>query len=64
MFFEDAHYAMLAKQQANKAINPDTGELAEYPVLLKSTDGEHWEESCCEEVGRLAQGYPPQHTRN
>ena len=59
IFFQDAHYAMLAKQQANKAINPDTGELAEYPVLLKSTDGEHWEESCCEEVGRLAQGYPP-----
>ena len=54
-FFEKCFHL----QQANKAINPDTGKLAEYSTLLKSSDGEHWEESCCEEVGRLAQGYPP-----
>jgi len=54
-FFHACHLA----HQAHKAINPDTGKLAEYPVLLKSTDGYHWEESCCEEIGRLAQGYLP-----
>ena len=58
-FFQTAHHACLAQQTANKAINPDTGKLSEYPVLIKSSDGHHWEESCCEEVGRLAQGYPP-----
>ena len=26
-------------KQANKAINPDTGKLAEYSMLLKSNDG-------------------------
>jgi hypothetical protein len=46
-------------ESANKAINPDTGKLSEYHSLLQSTDGQHWEESCCEEIGRLAQGYPP-----
>ncbi len=58
-YFQVAHHAFLAQETANKAINPDTGKLSEYPVLIKSSDGEHWEESCCEEVGRLAQGYPP-----
>ena len=48
-----------AQEKANKAINPDTGKLSEYSTLLKSSDGIHWEESCCEEVGRLAQGYHP-----
>ena len=48
-----------ATEQANKAINPDTGKLSEYSTLLQSSDGLHWEESCCEEIGRLAQGYPP-----
>ena len=48
-----------ATEMANKAINPDTGKLSEYSTLLKSSDGIHWEESCCEEIGRLAQGYPP-----
>ena len=54
-FFEQA----LNTHRANKAIHPDTGELVEYPALLQSTDGDHWEESCCEEIGRLAQGYKP-----
>ena len=55
-FFQVCLHAM---EQANKAINPDTGKLSEYSTLLKSSDGDHWEESCCEEIGRLAQGYPP-----
>lgn len=45
--------------RSNKAIHPDTGKLVEYPALLKSSDGHLWEESNCEEIGRLAQGYLP-----
>ena len=56
-FFQQCY---LLQQQANKAINPDTGKLAEYSTLLKSSDGEHWQESCCQEIGRLAAGYPPE----
>ena len=41
------------------AVHPDTGRSVEYPALLKSSDGKHWEESNCEEIGRLAQGYLP-----
>ena len=52
-------HCFLAQEKANKAINPDTGKLAEYSTLIKSSDGDHWEESNCEEIGRLAQGYPP-----
>jgi hypothetical protein len=40
-----------------KAINPDNGESVEYKGLLNSSDGHLWEESCSEEIGRLAQGY-------
>ena len=50
---------LTAQELANKAVNPDTGKLSEYSTLLQSSDGQHWEESCCEEIGRLAQGYPP-----
>jgi len=46
-------------QQANKAIHPDTGAEVEYLPLLKSSDGEKWELATCEEIGRLAQGFPP-----
>jgi hypothetical protein len=42
---------------ALKALHPDTGELVEYPALLKSSDGHLWDESCAEEAGCLAQGY-------
>ena len=56
-FFQHCY---LLQQQANKAINPDTGKLSEYSTLLKSSDGKHWEESCCQEIGRLAAGYPPE----
>ena len=44
---------------AFKAINPDTGELADYFELRKCSDGHHWENSCADEIGRLAQGRPP-----
>ena len=46
----------LPKGYALKAINPDTGQLAEYRELLKSTDGQSWEGSFSDEIGRLYQG--------
>ena len=39
------------------AFNPDTGALAEYPELSRSSDGEVWTEANCNEIGLLAQGY-------
>ncbi len=39
------------------AINPDTGKIAEYRELSQSSDGAIGENSNCEEIGRLAQGY-------
>jgi hypothetical protein len=45
------------QQVAFKAINPDTGLLADYKVLSKSSDGTHWIEGNYHEFGRLAQGY-------
>jgi hypothetical protein len=39
-----------------KAIHPDTGDLADYPALIKSTDGPEWEFSNADEIGRLANG--------
>ena len=39
------------------AINPDTGKIAEYRELSQSSDGAIWQNSNCEEIGRLAQGY-------
>ena len=44
-------------EQCNKAVNPDTGLLAELPELLKRSDGALWNRSNCEEWGRLAQGF-------
>jgi hypothetical protein len=41
------------------AINCDTGALAEYHQLLKTSDGSLWEHSAVEEWARLAQGCPP-----
>jgi hypothetical protein len=38
------------------AINPDTGLPAEYPELIKSSDGEHWIAAGSEEIGRLTEG--------
>jgi hypothetical protein len=45
--------------QANKTVNPNTGQLAEYRELRESSDGAAWERSCAMEFGRLAQGFPP-----
>ena len=39
------------------AFNPDTGKIAEYKELSLCSDGPHWIESNCEEIGRLFQGY-------
>ena len=47
----------LPKHLALKAINPDTGLGAECPELHKSSDGLHWEQSFCNQIGRLFQGY-------
>ena len=44
---------------ANKAVHPDTGELAEYKSLRSSSKGAEWEASCANEFGRLAQGVKP-----
>jgi len=55
-FFQSCFYA---HHSAHKAVHPDTGKLVEYPALLKSSDAEHWEQATCEEIGRLAQGFPP-----
>jgi hypothetical protein len=44
-------------ESALKAIHPDTGNPAEYPVLVTSSEGDLWKEACSEEIGRLAQGY-------
>ena len=41
------------------AIHADIGDLAEYQKLLKSSEGHLWEQSCVEEIARLAQGCPP-----
>jgi hypothetical protein len=44
-------------EYALKAVNPDTGELADYAELVACSDGPEWIASSCEEWGRLAQGY-------
>jgi Reverse transcriptase (RNA-dependent DNA polymerase) len=46
------------QQTAQTAINVDTGAPNEYHQLLKSSEGELWEQSACEEWARLAQGLP------
>jgi hypothetical protein len=39
------------------AVNPDTGNIAEYAELSKCSQGDLWRNSNAEEIGRLAQGY-------
>ena len=51
------YVAEAPKEFALKAVNPDTGLDAEYPELLKSSDGHLWTRSMCHEIGRLFQGY-------
>ena len=47
----------LSRGHAYKAVNPDTGLLAEYRELLKSSKGDVWSNGMCNEIGRLFQGY-------
>jgi hypothetical protein len=51
MYIDKIHFACYGN-----AINPDTGLPAEYPELIKSSDGEHWVEAGSEEIGRLTNG--------
>ena len=44
-------------EPAMAAVNKDTGHLAEYKELQKSSDGTRWELAFCKEWGRLFQGY-------
>ena len=41
------------------AINPDTGNLAEYRELLSSSDGDLWSTANDEEIGRMTSGLGP-----
>ena len=50
---EECIVIKLPKHFALKAINPDTGLGAKHPELRKSSDGLHWEQSFCNEIGRL-----------
>ena len=50
---------ILQTHKAYKAINPDTGQLADLKELLKCSDGDHWSSSNSDEIGRLAQGRHP-----
>jgi hypothetical protein len=54
------HSATDVMARANKAVHPDTGKLAEYQQLRTSSEGHLWEHSCALEMGRLAQGLPPE----
>jgi hypothetical protein len=49
----------IPKGCAYKAFNPDTGLLAEYRELIKSTAKATWENGMCNELGRLFQGWKP-----
>jgi hypothetical protein len=46
------HHALLGH-----AINPDTGKIAEFKELQRCSEGDLWNESNAEEIGRLTQGY-------
>jgi hypothetical protein len=50
-YIEKMHFAGYGN-----AINPDTGLPAEYPELIKSSDGTHWMAAGSDEMGRLTQG--------
>jgi hypothetical protein len=41
------------------AINPDTGNVAEYKELINCSDKEHWQYSNTDEIGRMFQGLGP-----
>ena len=48
------------QHQAHKAINPDTGQLAELPELLKCSTKAKWDRANSLEWGRLANGCHPE----
>ncbi|CAJ1934140.1 unnamed protein product [Cylindrotheca closterium] len=50
----DPHYCL-----HGTAINPDTGKVAEYPELLKSSAGHEWSDANDEEMGRMCTGLGP-----
>ncbi|CAJ1940812.1 unnamed protein product, partial [Cylindrotheca closterium] len=50
----DPHYCL-----HGTAINPDTGKVAEYPELLKSSAGHEWSDANDEEMGRMCTGLRP-----
>ena len=41
------------------AINPDTGNIAEYKELSGCSDAAHWQHSNTDEIGRMFQGLGP-----
>ena len=47
MWFLNGNLPQGVQQVAFKALNPDTGLMADYKVLSKSSDGEHWIEGNC-----------------
>jgi hypothetical protein len=54
---EEIAYIPLPDGFAGTAINPNTKLPAEYRELRTSSDGAHWEQGMCNEIGRLFQGY-------
>ena len=56
LLFEDYAQGRI-QRAANKAINPDTGQAAEYKELSKSSAGPRWIGEHGSEIGRLAQGH-------
>lgn len=53
------HFEIDIEGMIMKALNPDTKELADYKELRQSSDGTYWQNSCSDEIGRLAQGRLP-----
>ncbi len=53
----NADSAFLHHALHGNALNPDTGKVAEYPELSRSSDGPQWVNGNDEEVHRLAQGF-------
>ena len=49
-------FVSLSTHQANKAINVDTGQPAEYRELLRSSEGPLWDRATAMEFGRLSDG--------
>ena len=55
---------LIQTEKAHKAINPNTGKLADLKELLKCSDGEHWSNSNSDEIGRLTQVGTPKPKRD